>query len=296
MATPALAAAVSAAGGLGTLGHDAPERMRAALGSARRLTVAPLAANVLLPFARREHWEVAAAADVVVTFWGVPERPPGARTWWHQCGSVEEARAAVAAGADAVIAQGVEAGGHVRGTVPALELLTAVRAAVDVPVYLAGGIAERADVERALAAGAAGAVCGTRFVLSEESGAHPEYRRRLLEADSTVLTDLFGVGWAGAHRVVPNAATERWVRPGGGAPRWVREINRTAAPLHSRLPPRMHAATAARQRVGVPFFGPLPPQSAAAADVSPLYAGETVRRISDVLAAGAIVRALDPGQ
>jgi nitronate monooxygenase len=81
---------------------------------------------------------VAADADVIVTFWGKPRRLAG-RTWVHQCGSVEEARAAQAVGADAVIAQGVEAGGHVRGTTPVLELVERVWAAVKVPVLAAGG-------------------------------------------------------------------------------------------------------------------------------------------------------------
>ena len=71
--------------------------------------------------------EAAAAADAIVTFWGAPRRL-AANLWIHQCGSVEEAQAAAAAGADAVIAQGVEAGGHVRGTTPMLEPLERVRA------------------------------------------------------------------------------------------------------------------------------------------------------------------------
>src|SRR6266566_8828448 len=76
---------------------------------------------------------------------------------------------------DAVIAQGCEAGGHVRGTTPAIELLAAVRDAVGeaYPVLLAGGIATAADVAARLRLGAEAAVCGTIFLMSDESGAHP---------------------------------------------------------------------------------------------------------------------------
>src|SRR3954468_7516530 len=106
-----LAAAGAGAGGLGTIGILPANALRRELEAAReRAPGRPIALNLLLPFARREHWEVAADADAVVTFWGRPRRRT-ARVWIHQCGSVDEARAARQAGADAVIAQGVEAGG-----------------------------------------------------------------------------------------------------------------------------------------------------------------------------------------
>src|SRR4051795_1772535 len=117
-----LAAAVSEAGGLGTIAVNGAEAIRRELAAARALTGRPLAVNVLLPFARRDWFEAAGAADVVVTFWGGPRRRTRG-AWLHQCGSVKEAQRARAAGADGVIVQGVEAGGHVRGTTPALEAL-----------------------------------------------------------------------------------------------------------------------------------------------------------------------------
>jgi nitronate monooxygenase len=114
-----LAAAVSEAGGLGTIaGVRAP--IAAEVAAARRLTGRPIAVNLLLPFIRPGDVEAAVAADVIVTFWGAPRRL-AATIWIHQCGSVEEAKAAAEAGADAVIAQGVEAGGHVRGATPAAQ-------------------------------------------------------------------------------------------------------------------------------------------------------------------------------
>src|SRR3954447_14653096 len=179
-----LAAAVSEAGGLGTIAVSGAGATGRELAAARRLTGRPLAVNLLLPFARRDWFEAAARADAVVTFWGKPRRRvPG--VWLHQCGSLAEARAAHAAGADAVIVQGVEAGGHVRGTTAALELFERVSAALPAgyPLLIAGGIATREDAARALEAGAVAVVAGTRFLLSEESRAHPEYRRRLLAAE-----------------------------------------------------------------------------------------------------------------
>src|SRR4051794_17377495 len=171
-----LAAAVSEAGGLGTVaGVRMP--IAAEIAAARRLTSRPIAVNVLLPFVRPGDAEAAAHADAIVTFWGTPRRLAG-NTWIHQCGSVEEAKAAAAAGADAVIAQGVEAGGHVRGTIPMLELLERVRAAVKLPVLAAGGIVDVNGVRGALDAGAAAAVVGTRFLLSDESHAHADYKQR----------------------------------------------------------------------------------------------------------------------
>jgi nitronate monooxygenase len=291
-----LAAAVSEAGGLGTIGIVDPASLRDEIAAFRARTDRPLAVNLLLPFAGPRHWDAVEHADAVVTFWGPPRRRSG-RMWIHQCGSVAEVLAARGAGADAVIVQGREAGGHVRGTLPALELLEAVRAALprDFPVLVAGGIADRSDVAEALEAGAAAAVLGTRFVASAESRAHPDYKRRLLAASDTVLTELFGLGWPAPHRVLRNVATERWLRhdPRGPAP--VRVLNRALSPALSRLPAGLQGRVAAAQRPGVPLFGPAPPLDdgpEALIDSGPLYAGETVARIDDVRPAGAIVREL----
>jgi nitronate monooxygenase len=218
LAAHELAAAVSEAGGLGTIGILGPDQMRAEITAARRLTDRPIAVNLLLVLARRAHFEAAEHADVLVTFWGTPRRRTSG-IWIHQVGSVEEALSAREAGADAVIAQGVEAGGHVRGTTPAAELLARVKGAVgaEYPVLLAGGVTDAADARERLEAGAEAVVSGTRFLMSDESGAHPAYKERLIGARETVLTELFGIGWPAPHRVVPNAATERWLR--GDQPR-----------------------------------------------------------------------------
>lgn len=129
----------------------------------------------------------------------------------YQVGSPEEARAAVDVGAQAVIAQGCEAGGHVRGTTLLRHLLPAVCQVVDVPVLAAGGLATGADVVIAKALGAAGVVLGTVLIAATESFAHAHHRERLVAAEpgDTLLTDNFHVNWpAGAMvRVLANAVT-----------------------------------------------------------------------------------------
>jgi NAD(P)H-dependent flavin oxidoreductase YrpB (nitropropane dioxygenase family) len=290
-----LAAAVSQAGGLGTIGILPPPLLGRALARARGLTDGPIAVNLLLPFTRAEHWALAGEADAVVTFWGAPVRRT-AKPWIHQCGSVGEAHAARLAGADAVIAQGVEAGGHVRGTLPALRLLEQVRAALPgYPVFVAGGIADDGDVRTALEAGAAGVVSGTRFLLSEESAAHPEYKRRLLAGDRTVLTGLFGFGWPAPHRVIPNAATERWLRRDSRGPTFVRVAQQLSGSLGPRLPMSVGDRLARAANVKLPLYGPAAPLASwpeRLLDTAPLYAGETVARISDIRPAAELVAML----
>jgi nitronate monooxygenase len=293
-----LAAAVSEAGGLGTIAVNGAGAIARELAAARRLTGKPLAVNVLLPLARRDWFAAAAQADVVVTFWGRPRRrTPG--VWLHQCGSLEEARAAYAAGADGAILQGVEAGGHVRGTTPSLELLERVHPALpqSFPLLLAGGIAERADVAQALAAGALAAVAGTRFLCSEESRAHPAYKQRVAAAHETVLTELFGAGWPAAHRVIRNPATDRWLRGDPRGPAALRALHRLSALTGRYLPPALQARLARAQRPGSLLLSPQPPTDdgpPSLLDAGPLYAGETVRRVRDVRPAAALVRELVP--
>jgi NAD(P)H-dependent flavin oxidoreductase YrpB (nitropropane dioxygenase family) len=291
-----LAAAVSEAGGLGTIA-GVRASIAAEIASARRLTGRPIALNLLLPFLRPGDAEAAADADAIVTFWGTPRRL-AANTWIHQCGSVEEAKAAAAAGADAVIAQGVEAGGHVRGTTPMLELLGRVRAAVKIPVLAAGGIIDAEGVRATLDAGAAAAVVGTRFLLSDESHAHPDYKQRCLDAGETILTELFGLGWPDApHRVIPNGATRRWLRGDPRGPRWIRTANRVTAPLASRLPTAVQDRAVTNQRPSQPFLGPQPPTDDGPAnllDSGPLYAGMNVARVTDIRPAAELVNTLTP--
>jgi nitronate monooxygenase len=297
-----LAAAVSGAGGLGTIGFTGADQLAGEIKLARERLGAgrPIAVNLLLPFARRGHWDAAARADAVVTFWGRPRRRTGG-VWIHQCGSIEEARAARAAGADGVIVQGVEAGGHVRGTTPALQLLERTRSALGdgYPVLVAGGIADAADVRAALDGGADAAVLGTRFLMTPESCARDAYKQRLMESRETVLTELFGAGWPRApHRVIWNEAAERWLTRDRRGPRWVRALNLLSAPALARVPISQQVKLARTQRADRPLLGPLAPVAGGPAnllDAGALYAGESVARIHDLRPAAELVRALAPG-
>ena len=236
----------------------------------------------------------------MVTFWGRPRRHTSG-VWIHQCGSVEEAQAARDAGADGVIAQGVEAGGHVCGMTPALQLLEQTRAALggDYPVLVAGGIAEASDVRAALDAGADAAVLGTRFLMTHESGAREAYKQRLMESRETVLTELFGAGWPRApHRVIWNEATERWLKGDRRGPSWVRALHLATAPALARVPVSQQMKLARMQRADRPMLGPLAPMAGGPAnllDAGALYAGESVARIHDIRPAAELVSELAPG-
>jgi nitronate monooxygenase len=293
-----LAAAVTAAGGLGTVGMMNADAVEWEIQQVRERTDLPVAANLLLPLTRRAHWEAASKADLVVTFWGRPRRM-GSTPWVHQCGSLDEALEAQRAGADGVIVQGVEAGGHVRGTEPALTLLQRVRAALPpgYPVLSAGGIATADDVRERLDAGATAAVLGTRFLMTEESSAHPAYKQRLMEGRETVLTELFGMGWPAPHRVLWNEATERWLTGNKRGPGWVRAANRLTAPLAKRTPESLQFRLVRLQRGSIPLLTPLAVTRdlpSRLLDVTPLYAGETVARIHDVGRAADVVVELSP--
>jgi NAD(P)H-dependent flavin oxidoreductase YrpB (nitropropane dioxygenase family) len=159
--------------------------------------------------------EAASASGIVEFSYGDPRTDlveavhgQGALAGW-QVGSAGEARAAEECGCDYVIAQGIEAGGHVRGTEPLEQVLASVRATVGLPVLAAGGVATAERFAEVMRLGAAGVRVGTRFVVCSESRAHPRYVEAILEAsddDATVLTDWFSDGWENApHRVLTSA-------------------------------------------------------------------------------------------
>jgi NAD(P)H-dependent flavin oxidoreductase YrpB (nitropropane dioxygenase family) len=298
-----LAGAVSAAGGLGTVGILPPQSMRRELRRARELAPGnALAANLLVPFARRSHVEACAAARVeaVVLHGGfskplVEQLQSGGASVLQTVGTPEEARRALGDGADALIVQGIEAGGHLVGVEPALEALARILPiAGGKAVWLAGGIADPDDVRRALDAGAQAAVAGTRFLLTHESGAHPAYKQAVLTADRTLETQLFGLGWPMRHRVVPNAATERWCRPGQLVSPPLKLLQRVSSPI-ARLPMALASAPAKFQRAALPIYGPSPPTRGtpeALVEVTALYAGETALRMRDVIPAAEAVSLL----
>ncbi len=195
-----LAAAVSNAGGLGILGmiRMTPEFILDQIHKTRALTDCPFGVSLVPPVAHapdgvESQFEVCLQerVDVIHLFWSdaapfVDRCHAAGIVLMLQVGSAHEARRAAETGVDVIVAQGCEAGGHVRGEVGLLPLLpTVVDAVWPTPVLAAGGIVNGRGLAAALSLGAEGVCMGTRFVASEESEAHPEYKRRLLEACET---------------------------------------------------------------------------------------------------------------
>lgn len=220
-----LAAAVAGAGGYGILGmvREDPALIAAEVSALRAATDRPFAVNVI-PAATEPGLldaQIGCCLDLGVTafsfFWDVmPDvvarvKRAGCLVL-HQVGTLEAARAAEDAGCDVIIAQGIEAGGHVHGRSPAFRLAEQIIAQTRLPVVISGGIATGEDIAAALAAGASGVQCGTAFLATEESYAHPYHKTRIVEAtgDDTVLTDVFVLNWprGAAVRVIANSVTE----------------------------------------------------------------------------------------
>lgn len=200
----------------------------------------------------------------------------GALACW-QVGSREEALAAVDAGCDLIVAQGIGAGGHVRGTIGLLDLLGEVLDAVtDVPVLAAGGIGTGRAMAAALASGADGVRVGTRFVASEEAGMHPTYLAALIaaRAKDTVYTRTFHVGFPEApHRVLRSCIDAAEAFDGDAVGELV-NLDGTRPSI-----PRFSSAVADRTATG-------------AVGAMALYAGESVSGVKRVLPAREIVREL----
>jgi nitronate monooxygenase len=296
IAGPELAAAVSNAGGLGTLGLGAlplpliSDQIR----RTRALTAKPFLGNLIVPLVRGG--EVDACFDAglpILGLFGGDLQPFVADAHRRgvkivpQVASVAEAVMAAEAGADAVIAQGVEAGGHVLGTTSLAVVLPAIVDAVrPLPVIAAGGIADGRGLAAALTLGAQAVSMGTRFLASAEAAASEVYKQRitLSHAEDTVLTGLFDIGWPDApHRVLRNRAVAEWedagrpspgMRPGEGT-----IIGRVAV---------------GGQQIEVVRHSVIPPLPGYNGDMeyACLYAGQSCTLVTDIRPAAEIVRNL----
>jgi NAD(P)H-dependent flavin oxidoreductase YrpB (nitropropane dioxygenase family) len=294
MAGPELAAAVSNAGGCGVLGMGGvparyiPQQIK----QLRTLTDKPFGVNIILPLLQEGQIEVCLdeRVPVLVLFWGDPQpyieeaHRRGTKVF-IQVGSVEEAKAAAEAGVDAIIAQGVEAGGHVKSTTSLSTIVPAVVEAVkSVPVIAAGGIANGRGVVAALSLGAQAVSMGTRFLCSEEARVVQAYKERVVKskAEDTVYTFLFDVGWPdAAHRVLRNKALDEWEAAG--------------RPVSGQRPGEgevMGTMTLIDTPLEVPRYGVFPPMTGFTGDLeyAALYAGESCRLINDIKPAAQIVR------
>jgi nitronate monooxygenase len=228
VAGPELAAAVASAGAMGAMGvtWTPPEMIAEHMRQVRAVTEKPFLVNFALAFPPRGlQTALEAGAPVIAFSWGDPApylpqvRAAGAKVG-VQAGNLAGARRAAQLGADLLLCQGIEAGGHVQSSTRRDALLREVREELGAETLLvaAGGIADAADIARALNAGADAVMMGTRFVATVESRAHPQYKDRLLQADSeaqTSLTVCFEGGWPYApHRVLRNATLEAWEAAG----------------------------------------------------------------------------------
>lgn len=196
-----LAVAVSEAGGIGLIGAGSmkPDLLREQIRKARSRTYRPFGVNI--PLSRADAEELIQATidegvKIVVTSSGHPLKFTGRLkkagcTVVHVIAAVKHALKAHAAGCDAVVAEGFEAGGH-NGIdeITTLTLVPQVRDAVPIPVIAAGGIADGRGMAAALALGADGVQVGTRFAATEEASAHALYKELVVRAgdSDTILT------------------------------------------------------------------------------------------------------------
>lgn len=216
--TAELASAVSNAGGLGIIGagHMPPDLLRAEIQKAKKCTDKPFGVNIMLmsPFVK-EVMEVVIDERVAVVTTGAgnpAEYLPALKEVGTKVipvvASVALAKRLVRSGVDAVIAEGTESGGHV-GEITTMALIPQVVDAVDVPVIGAGGIGDSRGIMAAFALGASAVQMGSRFVVSEECIAHPNYKNLVLKAKdrSTVVT-----GRSTGHpvRVLANKMTREY--------------------------------------------------------------------------------------
>ena len=292
-----LVSAVSACGALGVLGATAmpPELLEKEIEAIRAATDRCFGVNFIARFGVSEQIGLCASLRVPVVsfFWDEPEsawvdelHATGTKVWM-QVGSVDEATGAAQIGADLIVVQGSEAGGHNRSTAGTFSLVPAVADAVaPVPVLAAGGIADGRGVVAAVALGAVGAWVGTRFLASAEADAHREYKERVTEASvaDTTLHWVFGLDF-------PDA------RVRGLRNQIVRDHEGSDQPppyegIDVETLPQVGAADVFGQSVPLLKYTGLPPTSGAVGDLDQmsLLAGESVGLIDEVLTAADITR------
>jgi NAD(P)H-dependent flavin oxidoreductase YrpB (nitropropane dioxygenase family) len=293
-AGPELAAAVSNAGGLGLIAVSflkRPEDVRNAIRKVRELTDRPFGVNLLLEWPQEERLQVCLEERVplISLFWGDPApfvaaiHGAGAQLM-QTVGSVAEAKQAARAGADIVLAQGWEAGGHVRGETSTMCLVPSIVDAVHpLPVAAAGGIADGRGIAAALMLGAEAVLMGTRFVSSHESLVPLLYREAIIAAtaDDTVFGETFDKGWPNSNmRTLRNSTMAEWIEAGRPAP--------------SARPGECDIVAHTSDGVPIPRYHVTQPHPALVGDQEALalYAGQSAGLVNDVRPAGDIVRVL----
>lgn len=293
VAGPALAAAVSNAGGLGMLGTGMapPEGLRQMIRATRALTTRPFGVDLIGTFTEEGHIDVLVEEKVAVAvfFWDLPTRAATVRLrqagirFWMQVGRMAEAADAVAHGAEALIVQGSEAGGHNRSEAPLAQLLPRMRKThPKVPMIAAGGIFDGASMAAALCLGAEAVWCGTRFLASSEADAHTAYKQAVVDAGAggTEITRVFGPEWPGQEmRALVNKAV-------------VTARGREAAALAESQGQVIGSVELGGATLPVPRYSAILPTPEFKADLewACLTAGECAADIHSVEPAGDIVR------
>lgn len=291
-----LAAAVSEAGGVGHLACTwrSPEQLAEVFRKMADLTKKPYGANFVMafPFENRLAVTLDYGVPVISFFWGDGSRhladvkAAGALAI-QVIGSVDEAKRAADAGFDVIVAQGREAGGHVRGDLGTIALVPQVVDAIGpLPVIAAGGVADRRGVAAVQALGAAGVWVGTRFLAAAEANIHPQYSDLILaaSADDTLYSELFDVGWDHApHRTLRNSTVLQWEGAGRPlAPNRPGEGAMIATRGDGSQVPRYHFASPTRD-----FEGRI--------EAMALYAGESVGLVRSAEPAARIIQELAKG-
>jgi NAD(P)H-dependent flavin oxidoreductase YrpB (nitropropane dioxygenase family) len=248
---------------------------------------------MILHFPVDDHVKVCVEEKVPVVsfFWGdasrfvEPVHAAGLKVV-DQVGSVEAAKRSAKAGVDIVIAQGVEAGGHIAGEVSTMALVPRVVDAIaPTPVVAAGGISDARGLVAAFALGAEGVVLGTRFLATPEANAHAAYKQRVLESteEDTVRTTLFGYGWPNApHRTLRTRFVDEWLS------------QEARGSEERRDEPVVGETTLGGRRLEVRRFMGFPPGADTTGDIESmsLLAGQGVGLVNAIKPAAEIVKEL----
>jgi NAD(P)H-dependent flavin oxidoreductase YrpB (nitropropane dioxygenase family) len=290
IAGPRLAAAVSNAGGLGLLPiWPMPLELAAAqLKELRQATSGVFGVNLNVAFGPEAHLDIALELSIPVIhfFWGdcaafVARAKSKGAIVMATVASGSEACRAHDAGVDILVAQGIEAGGHVWGMIGLAALIpVVVDAGGGLPVVAAGGIADGRGLASALTLGASGAMIGTALLVADECGVHPKYKAAILKAgeDDTAYGSVFDAGWPGATcRVLRNSTLRAWEEAG--------------SPPRGRRPGENDIVAHGASRAPIPRYSVQPPSIDVEGDVEAmaLYAGQGVGLVTATAPAAVII-------
>jgi len=293
VARPALAAAVCEAGGLGTFGSDInpPEILRDLVRQTKALTKRPFGVDLICDFVTDEHLSVLIEERVALAifFWTLPTSAQVARLKqagikvWMQIGCVAEAEQAAALGADALIVQGAEAGGHNRAEASTMTLFPRIRRRfLALPLLAAGGIVDGKTMAAALVLGADAVWCGSRFLASQEAEAHEAYKDRVLSADvgDTAILSIYGPEW-------PHQAMRAIINDGARV-----ALGREAEAMKEAEGQVIGSTVLNGQTIPLPRYSAILPTRDFDCDIEQacLTAGQSAGNIHEILPAGEIVR------